>query len=167
MAKLTPQERLQPALLDRLRDDNPGEERESRQAQVFSERELHDSVVRDLQWLLNSDNLTSGIDLGDYPEVGRSVLNYGIPDLSGKTIFSADVPAIEQAVREAIINFEPRILPHSLRVGVFVDTEAMSHNRLTFEIRGELWAKPVPLELFLLTEVDLETGSVTVAKSPS
>jgi type VI secretion system protein ImpF len=40
----------------------------------------------------------------------------------------------------------------------------MNHNALVFEIQGELWAQPVPLELFLKTEIDLETGNFSVAE---
>ncbi len=37
----------------------------------------------------------------------------------------------------------------------------MSHNALTFEIEGELWAQPVPLRMmYLKTEIDLESGQV-------
>jgi type VI secretion system protein ImpF len=31
------------------------------------------------------------------------------------------------------------------------------------EIRSELWAQPVPLELLVRTEIDLETGKVQIA----
>jgi type VI secretion system protein ImpF len=38
----------------------------------------------------------------------------------------------------------------------------MSHNAMRFDIEAELWAQPLPLRLFLRTEIDLETGSATV-----
>jgi type VI secretion system protein ImpF len=36
----------------------------------------------------------------------------------------------------------------------------MSNNTLSFEITGDLWAQPLPLQLFLKTEVDIENGTV-------
>ena len=36
------------------------------------------------------------------------------------------------------------------------------HNVISVQIRGNLWAQPVPLEMLLRTEVDLETGSVEI-----
>jgi type VI secretion system protein ImpF len=39
----------------------------------------------------------------------------------------------------------------------------MSHNAMTFDIEGELWAEPVPLHMYMKTEIDLEIGSVTVS----
>ena len=36
------------------------------------------------------------------------------------------------------------------------------HNQLQVQIRGSMWAQPVPIELLLRTDVDLETGQVAV-----
>ena len=55
MAELLPQERLQPSLLDRLVDDNPGEQKESRDQRVLVIRKLRDFVLRDLAWFGGGD----------------------------------------------------------------------------------------------------------------
>ena len=39
----------------------------------------------------------------------------------------------------------------------------MAHNAMSFEIEAELWAQPVPLRLYLKTEIDLETGRVKLS----
>jgi type VI secretion system protein ImpF len=39
----------------------------------------------------------------------------------------------------------------------------MSNRALSFEIEGQLWAQPLPLHLFVRTEIDLESGDVTIA----
>ena len=91
MPELTLQERLQPSLLDRLTDDDPQRQQESRGERVMSMRQLRESVLRDLGWLLNTSNLTSVHDLTAYPQVAQSVLNYGVPDLTGLTVSSVDV----------------------------------------------------------------------------
>lgn len=164
MAELTQQERLQPALLDRLTDDAPEKRQESRDQRVLSMRKLRESVLRDLAWLLNAGRLGDLQDLSDYPLAARSVLNYGIPDMTGLTASGVDIAVIERAVRQAIWDFEPRILRRTVRVRARVDPERMSHNALTFDIEGELWAQPVPLRIFLKTELDLELGEVVVAE---
>jgi type VI secretion system protein ImpF len=38
------------------------------------------------------------------------------------------------------------------------------HNVIGVEISGQLWAQPVPLELLVRTEIDLETGRVEIAE---
>ena len=164
MAELTQKERLQPSLLDRLIDDQPGEGRESRDKRVLSLRRLRQSVIRDLDWLLNSSNLTSTQDLEDYPLVAQSVLNFGLPDLAGRTVASTDGAAIERLLRQAIWDFEPRILRNSVEVRILVEESVHSHNTLTIEIEGDLWAQPLPVRLYLKTEVDLETGTASIAE---
>ena len=163
MPDLSPQERLQPALLDRLRDDHPDRQVESFREKVITERELHESVVRDLEWLFGTGALPEGFDAEAYPETARSVVNYGIPNLAGQALASGDTFDIERAVREAILNFEPRILPDSLDVQVRADFSALNRNRLVIELHGQVWGIPVPLEFFLWTELDVETGEVHVS----
>jgi type VI secretion system protein ImpF len=102
--------------------------------------------------------------LDDYPEVARSVLNFGSLDLSGRLLSSAEVTELEAAVRQAILDFEPRILRDTLKVRTVIDTEAMSSNSITFEIEGSLWAQPMPMRMFMHTEIDLETGHVEVVE---
>ena len=143
-------------------DDEPQSQQESREKRVMSLKRLREAVLRDLAWLMNTSDLTSTEDLRDYPLVGQSVLNYGLPALAGHTVSSVDLPAIERLLKQAILNFEPRILRNTLKVRVAVADDQMNHNAMSFLIEGELWAQPVPQRLFLKTEIDLETGSVTV-----
>ena len=163
MAELTTKERLQPSLLDRLIDNEPEKTQESRDQRVFSLTRLRDAALRDLAWLLNATNLAAGQDLGAYPQVASSVVNYGIPDLSGMTVSGTDVAVLERALRQAIMDFEPRILRHTLSVRLEANESQMSHNAMTFLIEGELWAQPVPLHLYLKTEIDLDIGDVRVS----
>ena len=66
-------------------------------------------------------------------------------------------------LRQAILDFEPRILPDGLVVRGRLPSESSDHhNVLEFEISGRMWAQPYPLELLLRTDLDLETGLVEV-----
>ncbi len=162
MAELTPQERLQPSLLDRLTDKAPDIKSESRDRRVLSMRLLRQAVLRDLAWLLNTGHLETTEDLDAYPEVRDSVLNYGLPDITGTSASSADTAALERSVKDAIVKFEPRISPDSLRVRISPDETAKGRNAMVFTIEGQLWAEPTPIALYLKTEVDLETGDIAV-----
>jgi type VI secretion system protein ImpF len=162
MTELTPQDRLQPSLLDRLTDNEPQKRTESRSQRVLSMSQLRECVRRDLAWLLNTSPISQTQSLESYPETARSVVNYGVDDLAGRNIRRRDVGDIERSVRRAILNFEPRILPKTLRVQAIVSEEEMSRHALTFLIEGDLWAEPLPQQLFLKTEVDLETGASNI-----
>ncbi len=161
MAELTQKERLQPSLLDRLTDDEPHSLKESREKRVLSMHKLRQSVLRDISWLLNCDSLESVVDLTHYPEVANSVLNYGIKDLAGRTVTGANLTLIEKGIKQAINTYEPRILPNSLTIQVFSSDE-MNHQALSFDIEGDLWAQPLPLHLYLRTEINKITGDINL-----
>lgn len=164
MAELTTQERLQPSLLDRLTDDEPGKTEESREKRVISATRLRDCVTRDMSWLLNCVNMETNADLGDYPEVSRSVLNFGIPDLTGAALSGINVDILQRQVRDAILAFEPRLTANTLRVTASSNQGRMDRQALMFNIESEMWAQPIPLNLYLKTEVDLETGNFKVSE---
>lgn len=164
VAELTPSERLLPSLLDRLTDENPGSDVEAREHRSESVFKLRQAVLRDLQWLMNTGNLESLVDLKNYPEVAESVLNFGMPNLSGQTISTVDIAAIERDIKRVIQLFEPRILKGTLRIKAMRDGETAHRNAVAFQIEGTLWGKPMPEALFLRTEVDLELGEVKVTE---
>lgn len=165
MAELLPQERLQPSLLDRLTDDVPESREETREKRVLNLTQLRASVLRDVAWLLNTVHLQATQDLSAYPEVVSSTVNFGIPDLAGSSAAGRNTLALERAVRQAVLSFEPRILANTLKVSVRIEPEQMNRHAMLFIIEGQLWAQPVPLSVYLKTELDLETGTVTVAES--
>ena len=86
-------ERLQPSLLDRLTDPEPGKLTEGRADRVIDVRRLLKIVKRDLEWLLNTQNIESQIDPEAYPEVVNSVLNYGVHEVAGEQSTRDAAPA--------------------------------------------------------------------------
>jgi type VI secretion system protein ImpF len=156
-------DRLWPVLLDRLTDAEPDRKKESIQSRVMSRRAYRDGVLRDLQWLLNATNLEASIDFAGYPDAQHSVLNFGLVPLSGRPASSVDATQLEATIRQAIIEFEPRILPQSVEVRVVAAQKSLDiHNVLAVTIRGELWSVPYPLEILLRSDIDLETGQVVL-----
>ena len=166
MAELTQKERLQPSLLDRLTDDAPLERNESRDSRVLSLQRLRECVLRDLGWLLNTENGAAVFELDSFPAVRDSVLNFGIPGVAGCTASGLNLKQLEAQVTAAIITFEPRILGDTLQVRVIQSYELMSRKTLVFDINAELWAQPVPIQMYLRTELDLETGLVSITEKP-
>ncbi|MEY4750597.1 MAG: type secretion system baseplate subunit TssE [Pseudomonadota bacterium] len=157
------QDRLQPALLDRLTDDDVESHSESGESRVINRQRLRDLVLRDLAWLFNATAPGAEIDWERYPHARNSVLSYGLPALSGQTASTIDPDELQRRVRQAILDHEPRILPDSLNVEALLSEDQLNHhNQIAFRITGQLWAQPVPLELLLHTDIDIETGRVSV-----
>jgi type VI secretion system protein ImpF len=42
------------------------------------------------------------------------------------------------------------------------DDWGAAHNLIMFEIRGQIWSVPYPIEMLLKSSIDLETGAVTL-----
>jgi type VI secretion system protein ImpF len=162
MSELLGRERLQPSLLDRLTDNAPEHRKEGFDQQSLTMQQLRVAVLRDLGWLLNTTNLSALEDLSATPLAAASTLNFGIPGFAGLAGTADRLAGLERGIADAIRRYEPRIRPETLRVGLRQRTEEDSSARLVFEIQGELWAQPVPQQLFLETALELETGLAVV-----
>jgi type VI secretion system protein ImpF len=159
--------RLQPSLLDRLTDDEPHKSVESNDRRTLTKAQLRQCVLRDLGWLLNTGNaeseLETSTDLHLYPQVLRSVVNFGMRSLSGMRLSEVNLHNIEKDVLRAILDFEPRILRSTLNVkALATDDLTHHHNMMAFEIRCQMWAQPYPLSMLLRTNLDLESGEMMV-----
>jgi type VI secretion system protein ImpF len=162
MVEASSRERLQPSLLDRLTDNAPEQKRESLEQQSLSMQQLRQAVLRDLAWLLNTTNLAATEDLEGHPLAAGSTVNYGIPSFAGLIGTARKLTLLESGIADAIRTFEPRIRPESLTVKLRPPKEGEPAAAITFEIHGELWAQPVPQQLFLETTIELETRMAVV-----
>lgn len=165
MAEQAARERLQPSLLDRLTDEEPGSKVEPRERRVLSLRALREGVLRDLAWLLNTSNLLSVVDAGKLPHLANSVINFGVPNLAGNGLSSLDIAQLENGIRQAIWDFEPRLVRNTVSVKALPAAHDALRNKLDFEIEADLWAQPYPERLFLKTEFDLERGAAVLSES--
>ena len=163
MPEQTPVEKLQPCLLDRLTDDEPEKQEESRSQRVISLQKYRRGVLRDLEWLFNASAWLKFEDgsseLDDYPEAIRSVINFGARQLCGLTAPNMD--RLQEQLAEALQVFEPRLSAHNLTIRADLE-----RNLVTFDVEAELWANPLPEHLHLKTTVDLETSQCLLGDSP-
>jgi type VI secretion system protein ImpF len=155
MAEALSRDRLYPSLLDRLIDEEPGRATEPRENRSATLQRLRENVLRDLNWLFNATQ--SSLDFDGDPLLGGSVLNYGMPPLAGRPASQYDLVELARVLREVILRFEPRIIAHTLKV-IAEGNKGDTHNVLGFRIEGQLWSQPIPLEIYMRTEIDLESG---------
>nr|WP_245398544.1 type VI secretion system baseplate subunit TssE [Oceaniglobus trochenteri] len=146
-------------MLDRLTDLAPDKATETRDARVIDINRLRDIVRRDLAWLLNANNLDSEIDATRYPNASHSVLNYGLREVSGEFSTGQRVIEIRKSMQAAIRRFEPRINEGTLDIVLRKDDD-QGKAIVVFDIVADMWAEPIPLELYLRSQIDLTTGEV-------
>lgn len=143
-------------------------------------RAYRDAIRRDLEWLLNSrrrrtreelerttmstaakSSIEDVASLYDHDELPTCVLNYGIRDFNGAAVNPDDARVMEgirAEIRDAIRQFEPRIVFESLKVEPIQNEKEPS--LLAFSIEAELWALPEWESLRI--DIDLNTGSCRV-----
>ena len=153
---------LRPSLLDRLTDHQPEHRRERVDAQQVDDAQLRQQVRRDLTWLFNTTHLEASVDLSEFPEVSRSILNYGIPALVGRAVGGGSGNPLEQRLCSALSSFESRLIPSTLDVQMTRATTSAGRLALFIEISGSLRTEPMPTAIRMRAEVDLESGRVWV-----
>lgn len=141
MSRVRATQPLLPSVLDRLIDLRPDVDREPTSSQTQVLHQLRQTVRRDLENLLNSRCRCRSWP-EELTELSRSMVSYGVPDLSGADIFNSERRRIFlRTVEEVIRKFEPRFT----RVKVVEVANADLLDRtLRFRIDALLRAYPAP-----------------------
>jgi type VI secretion system protein ImpF len=150
---------LMPTLLDRLRDDAPQRETEVSGEYTVTRSQMREIIQRDLAYLLNAISIEDQIDRTRYPEAAASTVNFGVPPLAGDFVASHRWSDMEQKIKRAIEEFEPRLMRDTLSIVPLSGVDGNGqYNNLAFEIRGMLRMDPYPLEFMVQSSLDLETS---------
>ena len=161
--------RDQKAELHHLIEQEHRRERLEDRGIVVSSRVLREAVRRDIEMLFNTERyeveplLTPTemqeaperpLDLGPFPEIRRSVVNYGVPSFAGRSARDFDRDALARELTGILAQFEPRLKRETIKVRVSRDSKA----GLMIEIDALLIMSPAPERLRLRTMIDLDNG---------
>jgi len=150
--------RVSTSVLDRLIDYEPEVSREPIGSRSKSLRQLKQSVMRDLEWLLNTRQIAGGIP-EDLTETSNSVANYGLPDFTVLTTDSSDDQKfIKREIEDAIRRFEQRLEA----VVVTVDSSTSPERIIRFRIDARLKIEPTPEPITFDTVLQLRSGEYHV-----
>jgi type VI secretion system protein ImpF len=130
----------------------------------ISEGELRRLVNADLVDLFNTTNLGAVEDLSEAPEVRKSVLNYGIPDLAHRSLQDSANVEIAKEIEVALFNFEPRLARKSIkaRLDPTVDPEEL---RVRFLVSAELRLQPTNVQMQFVAELELDSGKIRIDRA--
>lgn len=161
--KSKPYSHLLPTLFDRLFDDAPHQQSESPDAYSITRKKMLMIIQRDLAYLLNTVNIEDLFDKDMYQAIRHSTMNYGIAPLSGSYLSIHQWRHIERCIRQAILHFEPRLIPDALRIVPLLKEDTEHHyNILSFEIHGLIHMDPYPMEFLMQSAIDLENNRLSV-----
>ncbi len=137
---------------------------------IVSPEVLREAVRRDIEALFNTERFESTPllsdaeaaalpdhppSLSDFPEVRRSVVNYGVPAFAGRSGRDFDREALAREIAGILATFEPRLKPGATKVTVTTADKAAG---LRIEIDALLIMAPAPERLRLRTMIDLDNG---------
>jgi type VI secretion system protein ImpF len=131
---------------------------------AITEAELRREVLGDLEALLNTISLGSAIAFDRDEPVRASILNFGRPDLARRSISESTVAAIAEEIREALIRYEPRLAPASIRI-VHDPAEKEAEQKLRYVIAADLCCEPLDVAVEFVADVSCDNGSVAFAGS--
>lgn len=153
-----------------IRDESGERVIASRRSTGSRRRSLSDAALKallaeDLGSLLNTINMESAAPelISDLAAARKSVLNFGMHDLSNRTIDETmKIAAIQGEIEEVLREYEPRLLPRSLKIDR--DTENETDLSIRFVVRADMRADPMPTSIEFVTEVELDSGDIKIER---
>ncbi len=160
MSRYRPEEVVTQSVLDRLFDTNPDEKVDPPITRLESVRRLKTALKRDMEWLLNTRRCPVMDQMDDDPgELKRSLLNYGLPDISSMSVQSGkDHTRILRQMEEAVEFFEPRLR----NVRISLHPVAKGSRLLRFSMEAMLMIDPAPEQVRFDTLLELTSGDIEV-----
>lgn len=119
------------------------------------------SVMRDLEWLLNTRRYIGEID-ENLEEVNKSLALYGLPDFTGVGAKNpSEQKRLVKELETAIKLFEPRFMDLKITLEPPSNTERV----LRFRIEARLRVEPTPEPVVFDTMLQLGSGEYKVKES--
>ncbi len=147
------------SVLDRLIDYDPRSQAERQLTWAQSVQVVKTAVQRDLEWLLNTRRVVPPAP-DEFPELGRSLYHFGLPDISSMSADSPDVAVqLRRHVEEVVELFEPRL--SDIRVTTS-EAEDLGGRRLRFVIDALLRMEPSPEQVQFDTVLEVSSGKFQV-----
>ena len=159
MAKPDTELNVTQSLAERLVDLEPRVSADASVSRSQSVRQMKAFLRRDLEWLLNTRRIADIPQEGP-EEINRSMLVYGLPDLSALSMATAaDRARLTRQVAAAIAIFEPRLA--AVRVSL-VESSEPSRKDVRMRIEAMLRMDPVPEPISFDTTLQLATGEYQI-----
>ena len=130
---------------------------------AISEPILRREVSTDVENLMNTISLESSFDLADCAFVKESILNYGIPDITHRSIDESGVDHIVGELQTALRTFEPRLVPESIKVERDMSLDD-ADLKVRFVIHADLRCDPLAVPITFVADVQTDTGTFFISQ---
>jgi type VI secretion system protein ImpF len=160
VAKALSNQPLLPSVLDRLVGGESGANSRSQARRGYSVNQLKQAIRRDLEDMLNSYQRVLALP-ADLSALGRSIFDYGIPDLTDVSLSSTNqIERFRARLEAAILQFDPRFK----RIEVKVESVDPTDHTLRFRIDAVVHVYPAEEEIVLHSYLDPATRRFSIPK---
>lgn len=151
---------IQTSILDRLIDDEPEVSRETVQHQLADIRAMKQSVIRDMENLLNTRRKIFPVP-DEFREVNNSLFVYGLPDFSSQNPKNPQVKQmLRRDIEQTVAKFERRLK----NVKVKLEMSDKMEQKIRFRITGILHMEPLSEPVTFDTHFDINKGKYAIAR---
>jgi type VI secretion system protein ImpF len=151
---------IQTSILDRLIDHEPGVSREKVQHQLADIRTIKQSVIRDMENLLNTRRKIFPVP-EEFREVNNSLFVYGLPDFSS---LNPRNPQVKQMLRRDIEQTVARFERRLKNIKVQLEMSNKIDHMIRFRITGILNMEPLLEPVTFDTYFDINKGNYAIAR---
>jgi type VI secretion system protein ImpF len=122
-----------------------------------NEDQLKRDLAIDLFQLANTINMEAEVNMTGLDHVRRSILNYGLIDLSRLSDNDRRINDLPARLKAAMLAHEPRFIPDSMDIRLSDQTDELEQT-LRFDISAEMVCRPVDIPLEFVAEIEVASG---------
>ena len=130
---------------------------------AITEPALRREVAHDLDALMNTIALESSEDLTAFEHARKSILNFGLPDITHRSIDEMSIEDISGEIKAALIHHEPRLMPASIRVSKDAEINE-AELKIRFVVRADLVCEPLNVPVEFVADLELDSGNISVGR---
>lgn len=162
MARIDKDKQLRASILDRLMDDEPHIQVDTKKSRSRKLKDLRSSVRRDLEHLLNTRCRVISPP-SELNELQTSLMNFGLPDLATVNMLDIDKKnEFTRSIEQVIRTFEPRFKSVQVR---YLEVSNKAERTVRFRIDAVLYADPAPEMVVFDSILEPVLRTVTVEES--
>jgi type VI secretion system protein ImpF len=138
--------------------------RRSSPRSAVSDAVLRQELAEDLTTLLNSVNLAAAIDLDGLDFVKKSVLNFGVMDLTRVTSDTHVADSLAETMRAVLSRYEPRLVAETINVKPEMNRDDAS-GLIRFHVTADMISAPVDIAVEFVADVEAGSGKTKVTRA--
>jgi len=131
---------------------------------AITEPMLRREVARDLESLMNTIAMESTEDLQRFDYVRKSIVNFGLPDVTHRSIDEFSSEDIGEEIRSALTRYEPRLIPETIRVAKD-PTYDEAELKIRFVVRADLMCEPLNVPVEFVADREVDSGAISISRA--